>query len=172
MKRALAAAVPALFLLALPPAPASAQKAVFVVRHGEKASDASEAGTPLSEAGQKRAQKLAVLLQDAGITAVYSTDTVRTRTTAQPLASALHVETQIYDPKDAQGKVSAAAVLERLQKEPQAVVLVVGHSNTVPLLLSALGVPGKIEIGDQDYDNLFLVVPRAAGEPVFLRLKF
>jgi phosphohistidine phosphatase SixA len=173
MRRAApSAAALAVLLVALPPAAASAQKAVFVARHAEKASDASDAGVPLSEAGQKRAQKLAALLQDAGVTAVYSTDTVRTRATAQPLASALRLETLIYDPRDSQGNVSAASLVERLGKEPQGVALVVGHSNSVPLLLSALGVPGKIEIGDQDYDNLFLVVPRGAGEPVFLRLKY
>ena len=166
-----AAALAALFLAAPPPA-ASAQTAVFVVRHAEKASDENEATIPLSEAGQRRAQKLAAMLHGAGVTAIYSTDTVRTRTTAQPLASALHLETRIYDARDSQGKVSAAALLSELRKDPKAVVLVVGHSNTVPVLLAALGIPGRIEIGDEDFDNLFLVVPRASGEPVFLRLKY
>jgi broad specificity phosphatase PhoE len=171
-RAALSAATLAAIFLALSPASGSAQKAVFVVRHTEKATGANDAEIPLSEAGQERAQKLAALLRDAGVTAIYSTDTVRTRTTAQPLANALHLETRVYDARDSQGRVSAASLVERLRKEPQGVALVVGHGNTVPALLWALGVPGKIEIGDQEYDNLFLVVPRGAGEPVLLRLKY
>jgi broad specificity phosphatase PhoE len=172
VRKAASSAALAALLLALPPAAASAQKAVFVVRHAEKAVDANEASVPLSEAGQKRAQRLAVLLRDAGVTAVYSTDTVRTRATAQPLAGALHLETRVYDPKDSRGDVTAASLVEQLRTEPEAVVLVVGHSNTVPVLLAALGVPDKIAIGDQEFDNLFLVVPRGNQEPVFLRLRY
>jgi hypothetical protein len=51
-------------------------------------------------------------------------------------------------------------------------VLVVGHSNTVPALLSALHVDASIEIADDDYDNLFIVVAQKEGRPVLLRLKY
>jgi broad specificity phosphatase PhoE len=159
-------------LLALLPAVAPAQKAVFVVRHAEKASDANDPGVPLSESGKARARRLAAMLKDAGVTAIYSTDYVRTRETASPLAGILHLPIRIYSAKDPQGRPSAAALLETLRKEPQAVALVVGHGDTVPTLLSALGVPQKIELGDRDFDNLFLVVPRAPGEPVFVRLRY
>jgi broad specificity phosphatase PhoE len=165
------AAAIATFLAALTPG-ALAQQAVFVVRHAEKASNASEPSVPLSEAGKARAQKLASLLKDAGITAVYSTDYVRTRTTAEPLAQALHEPLRIYSAKNAEGRPDAASLLETLRQSPQAVVLVVGHSDTVPVLLSALGVRQKIKLGDQEYDNLFIVVPNPAGEPVFLRLRY
>jgi broad specificity phosphatase PhoE len=161
----------AAFAAALAPA-AFAQRAVFVVRHAEKASNANDPGVPLSEAGKARAQRLAALLKDTGITAVYSTDYVRTRATAEPLAQALHEPLRIYSAKSAQGRPDAASLLETLRKEPQAVVLVVGHGDTVPGLLSALGVGQKIELGDQEYDNLFIVVPKPAGEPVLLRLRY
>jgi len=111
-------------------------------------------------------------LKDAAITAVYSTDYVRTRATAEPLAQALHEPVRIYSAKSAAGRPDAASLVETLRKEPQAVVLVVGHSDTVPGLLSALGVEEKIQIGDREYDNLFLVVPKPAGHPVFLRLRY
>lgn len=172
MTRVLSRAVAvAAFLAALAPA-ALAQKAVFVVRHAEKASNANEPGVPLSEAGKARAQKLAALLKDTGITAVYSTDYVRTRATAEPLAQALHETLRIYSAKNAEGRPDAASLLDTLRKEPQAVVLVVGHGDTVPGLLSALGVGQKIELGDHEYDNLFIVVPKPTGEPVFLRLRY
>jgi len=143
-----------------------AQKAVFVVRHAEKAAEGSDPDIPLSDAGDQRAERLAVLLQNVGITAIYSTDTVRTRATAQPLAAALHLPVRIYDGKNPQ------ALREALRAEPQAIALVVGHSNTVPDLLSTLGIAGKIKIADADYDDLFVVVPRPAEAPVLLRLKY
>lgn len=141
-----------------------AQTAVFVVRHAEKASDASDRDVPLSEEGKARAERLAVMLRDAGVTAIYSTDTVRTRSTAEPLARAGGRTVRIYS------EVSALA--EQLRHEPEAVVLVVGHSNTVPQLLTAFGVRATIEIGDREFDSLFVVVPRASGEPVFFRLRY
>ena len=166
-RRAVLAAIFALAAV-LRAAPAAAEKAIFVVRHAEKASDSSDANVPLSEAGRRRAERLAAMLGSAGITAIYSTDTVRTRATAEPLAHALHLETRIYDAK---GPAGDAALIERLRSEPNAVALVVGHSNSVPRLLAALGVSETVEIGDGDYDNLFLVVPQGARPPVFLRLK-
>ena len=158
-------------VLALLPAAAPAQKAVFVVRHAEKASDANEPGVPLSESGKARARRLAAMLKDAGVTAIYSTDYVRTRATAAPLAEILHLPVRIYAAKDSEGRPTATAMIETLRKEPQAVALVVGHGDTVPALLSALGVSQKIELADREFDNLFLVVPRTSGEPIFLRLR-
>jgi probable phosphoglycerate mutase len=143
---------------------ASAQTAVFVVRHAEKASDSSEKEVPLSEAGKARAERLAAMLREAGVTAIYSTDTVRTRSTAEPLARAGGRTIRIYS--------DVAVLAEQLKREPEAVVLVVGHSNSVPALLAALGVRASIEIGDRAFDDLFLVVPRSSGEPLFFRMHY
>src|SRR5262249_59507473 len=85
------------------PAVSLAQKAVFVVRHAEKASDANEPSVSLSEAGTTRAQRLAAMLKDAGVSAIYSTDTVRTRKTAEPLAAATKREIQAYEPTSSDG---------------------------------------------------------------------
>jgi hypothetical protein len=35
--------------------------------------------------------------------------------------------------------------------------LIVGHSNTVPEAIKALGVATAVKIGDNDFDNLYLV---------------
>jgi hypothetical protein len=51
-------------------------------------------------------------------------------------------------------------------------VLVVGHSNTVPDLLKRLGVKTAVSIGDAEYDNLFVVVRAATGEPTLIRLRY
>ena len=51
-------------------------------------------------------------------------------------------------------------------------MLIVGHSNTVPDLLKRLGVTTEVTIGDDDFDNLFVVVRAASGEPTLIRLKY
>jgi broad specificity phosphatase PhoE len=159
--------------LACLPVVGLAQKAVFVVRHAEKASDANEPSVPLSEAGAARAARLAAMLKDAGVSAVYSTDTVRTRKTAEPLAAARKLQIRIYEPTGADGKVSLKALAERLRRENAAdVVLVVGHSNTIGPLLSELGCVESVSIAGDEYDNLFLVVPQPKNPPELLRLRY
>ena len=168
MKRLVLTAV----LIALATA-ARGQQAILLVRHAEKATDANEASVPLSEAGTARAARLAELLKTAGVTAVYATDTVRARKTAEPLAKAAGLEVRIYAPRDADGKPAPRLLVDRLKKEePQGVVLVVGHSNTVPEVLAALGYAAKVEIPSTQFDDLFLVVPKAEGPPSVLRLKY
>jgi phosphohistidine phosphatase SixA len=168
MKR-LAAVV---FLIALATA-AFGQQAVLLVRHAEKATDANEASVPLSEAGTARAARLAEVLRSAGVTAVYATDTVRARKTAEPLAKAARIDVRIYSPRDAEGKPAPQLLLDRLKKEqPRGIVLVVGHSNTVPEILAALGYPAKVEIPANQFDDLFVVVPKAESKPTVVRLKY
>jgi broad specificity phosphatase PhoE len=152
-------------------APARAQKAVFVVRHAEKISDADER---LSAAGHERAARLAAMLKDAGITAVYSTDTERTRDTVGPLAKARKLSIRIYDIGGGPGtKIDARPLVAKIRREnPDDFVLVVGHSNTVPAILAALGCPGEITIAPAEYDNLFVVVPKGKGIATLVRLRY
>ena len=160
------------FLLAIANA-AAGQQAILLVRHAEKATDANEPAVPLSEAGTARAARLAEMLKAAGVTAVYATDTVRARRTGEPLAKAAGLEVRIYAPRDADGKPAPQLLLDRLKKEePRGIVLVVGHSNTVPEILAALGYAAKVEIPSTQFDDLFVVTPRAGGPPSVVRLKY
>jgi probable phosphoglycerate mutase len=155
------------------PSLALAQRAVFVVRHAEKATEANEPSVPLSPAGVERARRLAAVLKDTGISSIYSTDTVRTRQTAEPLAKARNLEIRVYSTTGPDGKIDLAPLARRLGSENAAdVVLVVGHSNTIAPLLSLLGAKESVEIGSGDYDNLFLLVPRQSGPPLLFRLHF
>ncbi len=141
---------------------ARAQTAVFVVRHAEKFSDTDER---LTEAGKARARRLAAMLGGSGISAIYSTATERTLGTAQPLADRLQVAVAIYDRR--------ASLAERIRAErPNDVILVVGHSNTVPDLLKAFGCAEAVTIADDEYDNLFVVVPKKDGKATLLRLRY
>lgn len=149
------------------------QTAIFLVRHGGKATESNEASVPLSDAGRVRAEKLAGILRDSGIDAIYATDTVRARQTAEPLARARKLEIRTYAPRDAQGKPAPQLIVACLRKDaPSGRALVVGHSNTLPEILAALGHAEKIEIPSTQFDDLFVVVPRAGAPPTVLRLKY
>jgi phosphohistidine phosphatase SixA len=140
-------------------APAVAQEAVFVVRHAERLDSSSD--SPLSAEGHQRARRLAQLLRDARITAVFVTQYVRTLDTARPLADALGVA-----PQQVPAAQTADLVARIRSLGPQARVLVVGHSDTLPTILSALGRPGDLVIASDEYDNLFIVHPPPAPPPV------
>jgi broad specificity phosphatase PhoE len=142
--------------------PAAAQEAVYIVRHAERADQTAD--PPLSTEGVGRSYKLRDLLKDAGITRIFTSTLQRTIDTAKPLADEIHVAATPVPDAALAARISEARAADR--------VLVVGHSNTIPPLLRALGVDAPITIGDTEYDNLFIVVPRKDGRPVLLRLKF
>ncbi len=145
---------------ALAPAPVAAG-AVFIVRHAEKQSEANEKEVPLSEAGRARARRLAEALRDAKIAAIYSTDTVRTLSTAEPLARAGKLTPGLYD---ANAPDAASLLAARIAKEHGGEnVLVVGHSNTIGPLVAALGCSDEVKVGPQEYDGLWIVMPASSS---------
>ena len=131
--------------------------AVFLVRHAEKTTEKTDPG--LTEAGQARAEALADRLEDEGITHIHSSDYIRTRDTAAPLAARLGLDVEIYDAGD------LPAIAEKLKAMPGR-HLVVGHSNTTPQLTELLGGDGGTPIVEAtEYDRLY-VVTMETGEPV------
>jgi phosphohistidine phosphatase SixA len=146
--------------------PAAAQQTIFLVRHAERADSGAgvapmmDTDPELSEKGRARAEALASILEDAGITAIYTTQYKRTLQTAEPLAKALGLKPIVVDAKD------TASLVAKLQAGGSA--LVVGHSNTVGGVIKQLGIAEPVTIGDQDYDHLFVVV--RAEKPVLVRL--
>lgn len=158
-----------LLLVGIFAAPAAAQNTVFVVRHAERA-DAGASASPmmasdpdLSGTGRARAESLAGMLKDAGITAIFTTEYKRTQQTAAPLAKALGIQVTTVSSRD------LPALIDKV-KSSSGNVLVVGHSNTVGEVVSGLGVKDPVKVGDNDYDNLFVVV--RAEKPVLVRLHF
>jgi phosphohistidine phosphatase SixA len=149
---------------------ALAQSTVIFVRHAERA-DSTPGKSPtmasdpdLSDAGRARAAALAEVLKDAGITAIYVTEYKRTQQTAAPLAAAIRVTPIVIKADDATGL--AAAI-----KATKGNALVIGHSNTVPAAIKALGVPTDVKIGDDDYDSLFVASTGSAATLVRLHYR-
>jgi 2,3-bisphosphoglycerate-dependent phosphoglycerate mutase len=142
-------------------ATATAQSTIFIVRHAERA-DAS-ADSDLSEAGRARAEALAKMLKDKNITAIYVTEFKRTQQTASPLAKALGITVTTLPAKD------NAVVIAKL-RALNGNALVVGHGNTIPDLVKALGISEPISIGENDYDNLFEI--ELGAKPKLIHLHY
>jgi broad specificity phosphatase PhoE len=159
-RRALVA-LAGVILLATPTAPLAAQAGtgpttVIVVRHAEKVDDSRDPA--LSEAGLRRAAALADALADAGVQAIYTTQFRRTRDTAAPLAALLQLEPVVIESAGnaAEGATSLAGRV--MEREAGRTVLVVGHSNTVPVIIQALGGPDIGGIEDDEYAGIFIVI--------------
>ena len=141
---------------------ASAQPVVVIVRHAEKA--ASDGGDPdLSPAGRARAEALARILKDSGITAIFTSEFKRTQETAAPTAASAGIATTVVPAKD-----PAALVAKLHQLNGNA--LVVGHGNTIPNIIKALGINAPINIPDADYSELLIVT--LGDKPQLFRLHY
>ena len=141
----------ALLLIVLAPAAAIAEPSmIYLVRHGEKLAEGKD--PDLTPQGQQRAQNIAAMLSKTGIAHIFSTATNRTRQTAQPLAQANRLQVQDYDPRTPQALVAKVKMLN-------GAVLVVGHSNTLPELVRLFGGQPGADIGDNEYDRIYQLIP-------------
>ena len=135
---------------------------VFVVRHAEKATTGGD-NPDLSAAGQKRAEALARILKDSRITSVFVTEFKRTQETAAPLARVAHLSPVVVPANDVPALVVKLRALNGN-------ALVVGHGNTIPDLVKALGITMSITIPEDDYTEIFLV--SLGDPPQLLRLHY
>ena len=136
---------------------------VFLVRHSEKEPGKDPALTP---EGQGRAQSLSGLLGSVQLDAIYSTDYRRTRDTAEPTADEQGLSVSLYSPR----KLKEFA---KQLKQRGGQVLVVGHSNTTPQLVSLLGGEAGQPIDEKrEFDRLYLVQTGSAGQASTLVLRF
>jgi broad specificity phosphatase PhoE len=140
---------------------------VILVRHAERAAAPAD-DPPLTPAGEGRAQALAEVLADTRIDAIVSTPYRRTRATAAPTAAGRHIDPVIVDASgDTAADVAAVAAAVRARPAGEA-VLVVGHSNTVPAIIGALGGPTLPALCNTEYANLFVLV-LGPGTPRLIR---
>jgi 2,3-bisphosphoglycerate-dependent phosphoglycerate mutase len=133
----------------------------YIVRHAEKeaAGPNMSGDVPLTPEGKERAQKLLTLMEGKKLVAVYSTNTIRTRSTVQPTADDFHLPVRVYGPRP------DSTFIAELRKY-KANVLVVGHSNTVDDIVNALTGENKLkDLEDSEYNRLFVV--RMRGKKVF-----
>src|SRR6266699_5319627 len=140
----------ALFLLVfVSVSTASAQPIVVIVRHAEKAANGGN-DPDLSSAGRARANELARILKNSGITAIFTSEFKRTQETAAPIATSTHLTPTVVAAKDTAGLV---AKLHQLNGN----ALVVAHGDTIPNIIKAFGINVPVNIPDEDYSELLIV---------------
>ncbi|MDP7018098.1 MAG: phosphoglycerate mutase family protein [Pirellulaceae bacterium] len=135
---------------------------VFLVRHAEKVDTSRD--PQLSAAGKRRAAELANALRDAKLKHVHSSDYIRTRDTAAPIAARLGLKVQLYDSRD------LPTLIKQLRKTGGR-HLVVGHSSTTPNAVEMLGgEPGTPIHEPTEYDRLYIVkIDKSGASTVLMR---
>ena len=174
---------------------------IYLVRHAEKGSGDNPA---LTLAGQQRALDLKTLLRSADLEAVYSSEFCRTAQTAQPTAQdqslnlsiltyagsqanfavcdpGIQVPTQVPDASTGHATTVATHILANHKGKE---VLLVGHSNTVPEIATALGAGslcpdlapfdanGDCHIPSTQFDNFFIVTVYGKYKTTQTRLRY
>jgi broad specificity phosphatase PhoE len=144
---------------------------IIFVRHAEKELNSGD-DPGLSDAGRRRVAELTRQLVDAdvvaGIDAIYATPFRRSQETARPLADALGLQINSYDAADRE------SVLETvLRNHKGKIILVVGHSDTLPELIANLGASKKVPpIDELEYDNIYIISIPWFGKTKTIRLRF
>lgn len=123
----------------------------YISRHAEKAGSMSS-DPPLTAFGQEEAKDLQAYLKDKKIGAVYSTNFLRTRATAQPTSDFFRLPVNLYD------ATKSTALVDSLKAHNRRNVLIVGHSNTVDDMVNRFVESNAIsDLPDSEYGALFIV---------------
>jgi broad specificity phosphatase PhoE len=125
---------------------------IYLVRHAEKeVSTDNPKDPPLTPCGEQRAESLASFFGEIDLDAIYSTEYLRTKDTAQPTAKEKGKMLKYYDPKQL-GDFAKLLIKNRQD------VLVVGHSNTTPVLAGLLVGEELNSFDESIYDRIYQVV--------------
>jgi phosphohistidine phosphatase SixA len=137
---------------------------VVLVRHAEKVSAAPD--TVLSPAGQQRAECLAQVLKDASIKRIFVSDVKRTQQTAEPLAKALNIKPVVVPAKDIN------TLVRDVFYGTGGNALVVGHSDSLPLVIQRVQAGTIPPIGENEYDGLYLLTVLEGGSTPVMKLHY
>lgn len=150
---------------------------VFLVRHAEKA-DAPKEDPPLSEKGKLRSQELARMLEGSGVKAIYTSQYLRTKQTAEPLAkqkglpiTAISLKMSTSNPREV-SEQSIAEITAKIYEHAGDAALVIGHSNTVPDVIRKLGGDVVPKIDETKFDDLFIVTVYGKGKAKVVQMKY
>ena len=154
----------------------SCSNTIYVVRHAEKASGIDMASMkpstdpPLTIEGEERALALKQILGSKNVKHIFSTNTLRTTSTAKPLKELyLGMPIQIYGSRPD----SMNTFIQRIKAIKKGDILIVGHSNTIDDIANKIAgstvVPGDLD--ESIYDNLF-ILKRKGDKYVFTNGKY
>lgn len=144
-------------------------KIVVLVRHAEKRDDGSR-NPALSEAGQQRAKALIGALQQVELSQLIASNYQRTQLTLDPIASQRALPLIIADTQ--LGLDAHIASIVTLVNQTSGNSLIAGHSNTVPLIIKALGGPKTPPIEESQYGTLYLLSIPKEGKISLIQTHF
>lgn len=113
----------------------------YLIRHAEKdRTDKTNKNPVLTQQGLSRALKWAEVFKDVNFDEVYSTDYSRTKQTAEPTAFKQKKTLKLYNPSTLDIEAFKAQTRGKT-------ILIVGHSNTTPVVTNKL-------LGEKKYKNM------------------
>ncbi|WP_245980568.1 SixA phosphatase family protein [Flagellimonas lutimaris] len=137
----------------------------YFIRHAEKdRTDPENRDPELNQNGLDRAIRWAEVFDPIPLDKVYSTNYERTSMTAAPISIKKDIDIEYYDPR--------AIDMEEFKLVNEGKnVLVVGHSNTTPVMVNkVIGMEKYDQMDDTDNSSLF-IVRIIDGVPTDIRLK-
>jgi phosphohistidine phosphatase SixA len=145
---------------------AIAQSTIFITRHADRYG--TEPDPPLTPKGKEQAQALAQLLSDANIKHIFTTELIRTKETAEPLARKINV-TPVVVPQSSFDDLIAKI---RGSVKPNESVLVVGHRETVPRIVRALTGKDIPPLTSGEYGRLIMITWMPTGDTNVITLRY
>ena len=134
-----------------------AQQTVFLIRHAEKIIS-TDKDPALTEAGIQRANALVDLFSNAKPNAIFATQYQRTQLTAKPLSIAIDVPITILEINAENTAHYPALLMQQICALPKdSNALVVGHSNTLPLIVATWTNAPVKPIADDEYNRIFML---------------
>jgi len=166
--------------------------AVIIIRHADISTEEKARlgnATPLLPRGTARSQELITALQNAGITRIITSSSLRTRQTADPLAASLHLtpETALsHGPETRPAGSPPLTYAQSIQNEaadlisyaaahatPNDNVLVVYHHSIIPAIMKNLGYDEGPINDESEFDRVYVLLPDAQTHTYqLLRLRY
>jgi phosphohistidine phosphatase SixA len=125
----------------------------YIVRHAEKETQGPNMSSDvaLSGDGKERAEALKTILRKKKIQNIFSTNTIRTKSTVKPISDATGINIDTYDARD-------TGFATRLKTITTGNILIAGHSNTVDDIVNKLTGQNLLQdLPDSQYGDLFIV---------------
>lgn len=144
-------------------------RTIIVVRHAEKISDGSR-DPLLSNIGYRQAQALAEVLTDLTVSQGIASNYQRTQLTLKPLVNAQNISLTIASTKE--GVEAHIAEIVELVQSSNGNSVIAGHSNTVPLIIKALGGPQIAALDESSYGELYQLTIQPSGKVSFEMSQF
>jgi phosphohistidine phosphatase SixA len=138
---------------------------VLAVRHADIDLPPGSADPDLNAAGRARADALSHVVERSGVSTIFTSEFARTQQTVEPSARELGLVPRLAPP-------AATLARDALAGRFGEVLLVSGHSNTVPMILAALGATSPPVIGEREFDNLFVLTTNSGDGAQLVHLRY